>query len=56
MFLEDVAGADHHPGGLDPVEGSALLLLHQDLVGGTQEVSKGNAGASLKHQAWVFSY
>lgn len=31
MLLQDVAGADHHPRGLDPVKRSALLLLHQNL-------------------------
>lgn len=32
VFLEDVTRSDHHPGGLDPVKGSAFLLLHQDLL------------------------
>lgn len=40
VLLEDVASSDHHPGRLYPVEGSALLLLHQDLISIMQEVSK----------------
>lgn len=32
MLLEDVASSDHHPGCLNTVERSALLLLHQDLI------------------------
>lgn len=40
VLLEDVASSDHHPGGLYPVEGSALLLLHQDLINIMQDVSK----------------
>lgn len=32
VLLEDVAGADHHPGCLDTIECSALLLLHEDLM------------------------
>lgn len=32
MLLEDVASSDHHPGCLDSVERSALLLLHQHLI------------------------
>lgn len=32
VLLEDVASSDHHPGRLYPVESSALLLLHQDLI------------------------
>ena len=33
MLLQDVACSDHHPGCLDTVERSALLLLDQHLTG-----------------------
>lgn len=54
VLLEDVAGADHHPGGLDPVEGSALLLLHQDLVGTTQGVSEAKRGKWLSQRGMLW--
>lgn len=38
MLLEDVASSDHHPGCLYPVERSALLLLHQDLIKKTNKL------------------
>lgn len=47
VLLEDVASSDHHPGGLYPVEGSALLLLHQDLINIMQDVSKAMQGLFL---------
>lgn len=40
VLLEDVAGSDHHPGCLDTVERSALLLLHQDLINKTNQLRK----------------
>lgn len=39
VLLEDVASSDHHPGCLDTVERSALLLLHQDLPNRTSELT-----------------
>lgn len=40
VLLEDVASSDHHPGCLDTVERSALLLLHQDLINKTNQLTK----------------
>lgn len=47
VLLEDVAGSDHHPGCLYPVECSALLLLHQDLINKTNKVAKWSIALSV---------
>lgn len=40
VLLEDVASSDHHPGCLDTVKRSALLLLHQDLINKANQLTR----------------
>jgi len=53
MLLEDVAGSDHHPGCLDTVERSALLLLHQDLINKTNQLTNGSIVFNIRRVSFT---
>lgn len=55
MLLEDVASSDHHPGCLNAVERSALLLLHQDLINKISQLTKRSMVLTMCTIAIVFT-